>query len=1149
MCTHARFCAAVWVLVSASAVAQRVDSAGTNTALRLPKQGETLSVHARCGSVGGAVKLAFGAPPRGSVTLTVTCQDLPKLNHHYQLTKVKEPLPDAVLKLQLTGKHGWDQRRVERTYFIRPDVHFYVKDDFDKAVARWGDYPPASEHGFRLELRHVAERVEIALDGRAFTSFLTPPDDAVTVSVSKGGELAQTVTARAVESARYLPLDISRNPHQGELRLHDVPLSAGVQDVAGVPVNVVPPEAEVDVGRARWLRQDGGSSDIYDPYYRRTAWDGVPETVMFSVPRRFYNYAHVLCAVEQRGEESPSMSVRLARYRQIWDGSGATQAETTVVLDPDRPQGCTALKPLGRVYGTADGKKTELRLFLAEIPLGTGELADYLRMQEMTGRDTPDFFYLEFTRELRTRVTGSYSYYERKPLGPPSGIHVLGVTLEKAPVRLVVGSDQIGNVFYTNGSPALEILSENPSDTPFPVRLDVCLTDFSGCEVRKQVDLVLAPGTSTIPYPLVNLPVGWYSARFRFGKGSRPVWQQPLTFALLPPDTRQAGAESPYGTWWFSRSHYCEPQAEKVLPLVQKMGFRHVTPRDLKPDYGHTPEAFSRYGVSPSMMRRMKERENLPSIEDQMGTFMGDWPGTQYGMVFHETGGLPFGLEPPPELMGKEPPVFTGKDLEKEDELLAHIERHAAAIRGAAPDAKIILGNSVTNFNVHWLRKKLPRTQWDYIGVEMAVQLFNPESQPHGWNLQGLWMTKRMCELYGYDDIPITSCYEFSYRSTAPGALTLEEQANWYTRDVLHCLAYRLPSINVALLFDVDSAYYFSRWGATGVCTRSPRMMPKPSYVALATLTRVLDRAHYQRYLDTGSHSVYCLEFKSEIGFTYALWTSTGERDVELRLAPGAGGGILVSGMGVEHEVPAENGKLAFRVSESPAYLVLERPLRGVAAGTPYHQRPELESENVLDALNAADWRIVEEGDEAFRGYCPYKPLTEATCLLSPGEKGGMKLTLRSQPDVPDIVGRYVVLEPRNGSIPLRGQPDTLGAWAKGNSNWGRLVFQVEDAEGNRHSSIGLSGWDCSDWRCRTRINFDGWKLISRTFPRPYASGHPDLAAHQWSQGARMSPPVKVTRLYVILREKLVYLTDMLPATSMSIELRDLSSGIGVPAR
>jgi hypothetical protein len=36
--------------------------------------------------------------------------------------------------------------------------------------------------------------------------------------------------------------------------------------------------------------------------------------------------------------------------------------------------------------------------------------------------------------------------------------------------------------------------------------------------------------------------------------------------------------------------------------------------------------------------------------------------------------------------------------------------------------------------------------------------------------------------------------------------------------------------------------------------------------------------------------------------------------------------------------------------------------------------------------------------------------------------------------------------------------------------------------------------------------------------------------------------PLKFNRLYVIMRQGLVYVTDMLPAKSMSIELKDLTS-------
>ena len=1092
--------------------------------------------------------MELGPTGRAGVALTVRCQDMPKLNHHYQLSKGEQDLPDAALAVRLSGSHGWQRRRIERSYFIRPDVHFYVKENLRRAVERWPELPAASAHWFRLELGRRGERVEATIDGRYFSSFPAPADDEVRWSVEDGAEVRAVTTTASAETARFLPVGISRSASRGQLRLAELAMEPGLRDVAGIPMDVVPPEAAVDVGLSRWLRQETGASTFYDPYYRRSAWDGVPETIMFSVPRRFYNYAHVLCGVERSSGERPSMSVRVARYRQAWDGAGGTQADTTVVIDPAAPKGCTSLRKVGTGRMGEDNAARPVDLYLAQVPLRTGELADCLQAAEMTGNETPDHLTIELCRELRTRVMANYAYYERKPLGPPSSLHVLAVTLEKAPVEILIGSDVVGNVFHVNEEPRLRIAAHNPSVSTIHLRMTARLTDFQRREAGRDAGVALAPGRTTVPFDVGFLEPGWYEARFTFSMDGRQVWEQPLSLALLPPDTRTAGDESPFGTWWFARSHYCEPNADKVLPLVQRMGFRHVSPRKHDPRYGHTAETFAQYGVTPSMMARMKQRGNLPPVEEQAATFMKDWPGTRFAMVFHETGGLPFGLEPPPELLGKPPPEFSGEELAKEEELLERLRRHAAAIRSAAPEAKIVLGNSTTNFNVHWLRKGLSRELWDYVGAEMAVQLFHPESQPHGWNLQGLWIAKRMCEIYGYDDVPATTCYEFGYRPTAPGALPLREQANWYCRDVLHCLAYRLPNINVGLLFDVDSAYYFSRWGSTGVCSRSPLMMPKPSFVALATLTRVLDRARYRRYRDTGSHSLYCLEFEETGGFVYALWTTTGRRDTRLAVGPGSGTCTLTDTMGREEKRIPQEGALDVQVSESPLYVSTSVPLERVTAGQPHHDPPRPAAGQVVDRLHANDWEIVAGGDETFRDYCPYKPLTEAACAIAPGEGGTLRLTLQPQPDVPDIVGRYVVLAPKAGPIVLDKTADTLGAWVNGNSSWGRLVFQVEDAEGNLYTSVTLGDWDVSDWRGHTRISFDGWKFIGTPFPADYASGHYGLDTHRWSRSAEMKAPVEVTRLYVIMREKLVYVTDMVPARSMSIELRDLTAGPGPEA-
>ena len=70
-----------------------------------------------------------------------------------------------------------------------------------------------------------------------------------------------------------------------------------------------------------------------------------------------------------------------------------------------------------------------------------------------------------------------------------------------------------------------------------------------------------------------------------------------------------------------------------------------------------------------------------------------------------------------------------------------------------------------------------------------------------------------------------------------------------------------MPHINVGLLHDVGDAYYYSRWGGTGLCHRYPLLHPKISYVAYATLTRELDGAKFVRYLTSHSLSLYIMEF------------------------------------------------------------------------------------------------------------------------------------------------------------------------------------------------------------------------------------------------------------------------------------------------
>ena len=157
------------------------------------------------------------------------------------------------------------------------------------------------------------------------------------------------------------------------------------------------------------------------------------------------------------------------------------------------------------------------------------------------------------------------------------------------------------------------------------------------------------------------------------------------------------------------------------------------------------------------------------------------------------------------------------------------------------------------------LRRGFPRELIDYLGSETTGQTFAPEKlSPH--TTAGIWLMGETARKFGYD-IPLTGCFEFTYR--AERDLGAQRHAEWYARDMLIGLAYRFPTISPAGIEDVGNCYYDTLWGASGLCQRTPLHYPKPAYVALATLTKVLDSVKLVRQMPSGSSSAYAVEFSA----------------------------------------------------------------------------------------------------------------------------------------------------------------------------------------------------------------------------------------------------------------------------------------------
>jgi hypothetical protein len=160
-------------------------------------------------------------------------------------------------------------------------------------------------------------------------------------------------------------------------------------------------------------------------------------------------------------------------------------------------------------------------------------------------------------------------------------------------------------------------------------------------------------------------------------------------------------------------------------------------------------------------------------------------------------------------------------------------------------------------------------------------------------------------------------------------------------------------------------------------------------------------------------------------------------------------------------------------------------------------------------------------------------------------KKSALELTLAPEPDVPWPIARYITLRPQH-AVTLPGKPQSVGVWVRGNSSWGRVFFELEDAEGEKFYSIGAEdgGWSLNDWEGETALNFDGWDYLSVKLPQKYSSGFYQPQQNNWrSSGGDgvVQYPVRVSKLVVTLRDRIVQLNRAIEVPNRSIRLMGLS--------
>ena len=214
--------------------------------------------------------------------------------------------------------------------FARPNLNRYTDPQQDDLLKRWDRLPAASQTFVHYEFRNRPGQVEMWINGcYAGTVSAGSSLRQVRVSLPAGAAIRDEASypTDGVEE-KYCALDVSRIAKPGTMREARVSLANGLRRIEGIPLIVADGPGNGDVGVVREMK--GSWALECDEHLSRTPFDGMPETLHFSVPQACYHKAYVLCAADPDPRKEPVLTIRMTRFARSGRGDAMTHA--SVVL-------------------------------------------------------------------------------------------------------------------------------------------------------------------------------------------------------------------------------------------------------------------------------------------------------------------------------------------------------------------------------------------------------------------------------------------------------------------------------------------------------------------------------------------------------------------------------------------------------------------------------------------------------------------------------------------------------------------------------------------------------------------------------------------------------------------------------------------------
>jgi hypothetical protein len=336
-----------------------------------------------------------------------------------------------------------------------------------------------------------------------------------------------------------------------------------------------------------------------------------------------------------------------------------------------------------------------------------------------------------------------------------------------------------------------------------------------------------------------------------------------------------------------------------------------------------------------------------------------------------------------------------------------------------------------------------------------------------------------------------------------------------------------------------------------GLLSRMCSLNPHVAYSSFATLVRHLRHMEFAGWRPTGSLSTYCLMFRDARSGKplYALWTIRGSRPAALS-APAAL--EVYDAMDNVSSVEPREGKATVQLDDLPLYVYGLDEAPTVTLGEPDHSDSK-PGEHVRALGNASDLFVKQSQDadveylesfpEAIRRFPAEMRLTT---VEAPREVGAKALSIVLPPQDKDrgVMPFYTTLHPAK-AIEIPGKGQRLSLWVKAASDWGRIVYVLRDAQGEKWISVGSKGeWNSDDTPNASFFNFDGWRLLKFELPShaPYDCFR-EKGTTWWGSSngdGVVDLPLALEKVFVERRPKAMYVNSLEAANGAPVEMGDL---------